>query len=361
MANQFAAAEPLLAEYEDIEQQLADPSVHSDQDRARKLGRRYAELGQIAKAYEAWRAASDDAEAAAEMAAEDAELAAELPALQEAEVQAAEHLRNVLLPRDPDDGRDVIVEITGGAGGEESSLFAGDLLRMYLKYAEQKGWSTQVIEASETDLGGYKSVQLAVKARGAVAPQDGVWAHLKYEGGVHRVQRVPTTETQGRIHTSTAGVIVLPEVETDDEVDLDMNDVKVDVYRSSGPGGQSVNTTDSAVRLTHLPTGIVVAMQNEKSQLQNKEAAIRVLKSRLLDAKRAAEAAEASDLRLSQVSSRDRSERIRTYNFPENRIADHRTGYKAYNLDAVLQGDLEPVIQSAIAADEAAKLAAPAD
>ena len=361
MANPFSAAEPLLAEYADIEQQLADPSVHSDQDKARKLGRRYAELGQIAKAYEAWQSARDDAEAAAEMAEDDAELAAELPALQEAEVTTAEHLRNVLLPRDPDDGRDVIIEITGGAGGEESSLFAGDLLRMYLKYAEQKGWSAQVIEAAETDLGGYKSVHLAVKARGAVAPQDGVWAHLKYEGGVHRVQRVPTTETQGRIHTSTAGVIVMPEVETDDEVDINPNDLKIDVFRAGGPGGQSVNTTDSAVRITHIPTGIVVSMQNEKSQLQNKEAGMRVLRARILAQQQEAAAAEASDMRQSQVRTRDRSERIRTYNYPENRIADHRTGYKAYNLDAVLEGDLEPVIQSAIAADEAAKLAAPTE
>jgi len=356
--NPFASAEPLLTEYQEVEQQLADPSVHGDQDKARKLGRRYAELGQIAKAYQAWQSAKDDAEAATEMAAEDAELAAELPTLQAAETEAAEHLRNVLLPRDPDDGRDVIVEITGGAGGEESSLFAGDLLRMYLRYAEQKGWSTQIMEAAETDLGGYKSVHLAVKAKGTVAPQDGVWAHLKYEGGVHRVQRVPTTETQGRIHTSTAGVIVMPEVETDDEVEIGPNDLKFDVFRASGPGGQSVNTTDSAVRITHIPTGIVVSMQNEKSQLQNREAGMRVLRARLLQAQQDAAAAEASDMRQSQVRSRDRSERIRTYNFPENRIADHRTGYKAYNLDQVLAGDLEPVIQSAIAADEAAKLSA---
>lgn len=361
MANPFASAEPLLAEYQEVEQQLADPAIHGDQNQARKLGRRYAELGQVAKAYQAWQSARDDVEAAAELAAEDAELAAELPALKQTEAETAEHLRNVLLPRDPDDGRDVIVEITGGAGGEESSLFAGDLLRMYLKYAEQKGWSAQVLEASETDLGGYKSVHLAVKAKGTVAPQDGVWAHLKYEGGVHRVQRVPTTETQGRIHTSTAGVIVMPEVETDDEIEIDPNDLKIDVYRSSGPGGQSVNTTDSAVRITHIPTGIVVAMQNEKSQLQNREAGMRVLRARLLAAQHEAAAAEASDLRQSQVRTRDRSERIRTYNFPENRIADHRTGYKAYNLDQVLAGDLEPVVQSAIAADEAAKLAAPAE
>ena len=356
--NPFAAAEPLLAEHADIERQLADPDVHSDQARARRLGRRYAELGQVTKAYEAWRSAHDDAEAAAEMAVDDAELAAELPALRENAEAAAATLRNVLLPRDPDDGRDVIVEITGGAGGEESALFAGDLLRMYLKYAESKGWSAQVLEATETDLGGYKSAHLAIKAKQAAAPQDGVWAHLKYEGGVHRVQRVPTTETQGRIHTSTAGVIVMPEVETEEEVDIDLNDLKIDVYRSSGPGGQSVNTTDSAVRITHKPTGIVVAMQNEKSQLQNREAAMRVLRARLLAAQLEAAAAEASDMRQSQVRTRDRSERIRTYNFPENRIADHRTGYKAYNLDQVLQGDLEPVVQSAIAADEAARLAA---
>jgi peptide chain release factor 1 len=357
-SNAFAAAEPLLAEYTDIEQQLADPAVHGDQARARKLGRRYAELGQVVKAYEAWRSAADDAATAAEMAADDADLAAELPALQDAETAAATTLRNVLLPRDPDDGRDVIVEVTGGAGGEESALFAGDLLRMYLKYAERRGWAAQLIEATETDLGGYKSAHLAIKAKQAGAPADGVWASLKYEGGVHRVQRVPTTETQGRIHTSTAGVIVMPEVETEEEVEIDPNDLKIDVYRSSGPGGQSVNTTDSAVRITHLPTGVVVSMQNEKSQLQNREAAMRVLRARLLAAQQEAAAAEASDMRQSQVRTRDRSERIRTYNFPENRIADHRTGYKAYNLDQVLAGDLDPVIQSAIAADEAARLSA---
>jgi peptide chain release factor 1 len=358
-SNAFAAAEPLIAEYSDIEQQLAEPAVHSDQNRARKLGRRYAELAQVKKAYDSWKSASDDAATAAEMASEDPDFAAELPALQAAEAAAGVVLRNVLLPRDPDDGRDVIVEITGGAGGEESALFAGDLLRMYLRYAESKGWSTQIIEQTETDLGGYKSVHLAVKTKTAGAPQDGVWAHLKYEGGVHRVQRVPTTETQGRIHTSTAGVIVMPEVETDEEVEIDQKDLKIDVYRSSGPGGQSVNTTDSAVRITHIPTGIVVAMQNEKSQLQNREAGMRVLRARLLAAQQEAAAAEASDMRQSQVRTRDRSERIRTYNFPENRIADHRTGYKAYNLDTVLAGELEPVIQSAIAADEAARLAVP--
>jgi peptide chain release factor 1 len=255
----------------------------------------------------------------------------------------------------------VILEVKSGEGGEESALFAGDLLKMYLKYAEHKGWKTEVLEANQTDMGGYKDISVAIKSKGTVAPEDGVWAQLKYEGGVHRVQRVPATESQGRIHTSAAGVLVYPEVEEVTEVNLDMNDVRVDVFRSSGPGGQSVNTTDSAVRLTHVPTGIVVSCQNEKSQLQNKEAALRILRARLLAAEREAADAEASDIRKSQIRTVDRSERIRTYNYPENRIADHRTGYKSYNLDHVLAGDLGPVIQSAIDADEAARLAAHED
>jgi peptide chain release factor 1 len=279
-----------------------------------------------------------------------------LPALQEAEAEAAEHLRRVLIPRDPDDGRDVILEIKAGEGGEESALFAGDLLRMYLKYAERKGWNAQVLSSTETDLGGYKDAQVAIKAKSVTDPANGVWAHLKYEGGVHRVQRVPVTETQGRIHTSAAGVLVFPEVDDPGEIDIDPNDLRIDVYRSSGPGGQSVNTTDSAVRITHLPTGIVVSMQNEKSQLQNREQGMRVLRARLLAAQQEELEAQKAGQRRSQVRTVDRSERIRTYNFPENRIADHRTGYKAYNLDAVLGGDLEPVVQSAIAADDAARL-----
>jgi peptide chain release factor 1 len=264
----------------------------------------------------------------------------------------------VLIPRDPDDGRDVIMEIKAGAGGEESALFAGDLMRMYLRYAERKGWSAQVIETNETDLGGIKDAQIAIKAKSIEDPADGVWAHLKYEGGVHRVQRVPVTETQGRIHTSAAGVLVFPEVDDPGEIEIDQNELRIDVYRSSGPGGQSVNTTDSAVRITHIPTGIVVSMQNEKSQLQNREQAMRVLRARLLAAQQEAAAAEAADIRRSQVRTVDRSERIRTYNFPENRIADHRTGFKAYNLDAVLGGDLDAVIRSAVEADEAARLSA---
>jgi peptide chain release factor 1 len=362
MSESFAAARPMLDEHARIEQQLADPAVHANAVEARRLGRRYAELGRVAAAYREWEAAEQDRADATDLAETDPAFAAELPELTAAAEQAADRLRRVLVPRDPDDARDVILEIKAGEGGEESALFAGDLLRMYLRFAEQRGWRTEVLESTGSDLGGYKDVQVAVKARGSVTdPADGVWAALKYEGGVHRVQRVPVTESQGRIHTSAAGVLVFPEVDDPGEVEIDPNDLRIDVYRSSGPGGQSVNTTDSAVRITHLPTGIVVSMQNEKSQLQNREQAMRVLRARLLAAQQEAAAAAASAARRSQVRTVDRSERIRTYNFPENRIADHRTGYKAYNLDAVLDGDLAPVIQSAIDADEAAQLAAAAE
>ncbi len=356
MSEQFDIVGPLLEEHAQIERDLADPAVHADAARARSLGRRYAELGRVVTAYRAWEQATGDAEAAAELA-DDPGFAAELPGLRRRADEAAETLHRVLVPRDPDDARDVLLEIKAGEGGAESALFAGDLLRMYLRYAERRGWSTQVLDATEAELGGYKDVTLAVKARGTVAPEDGVWAHLKYEGGVHRVQRVPVTESQGRIHTSAAGVVALREVEDAGEIELDPNDLRIDVYRSSGPGGQSVNTTDSAVRVTHLPTGVVVSCQNEKSQLQNKEQALRILRARLLAARQEEAAATASEIRRSQVRTVDRSERIRTYNFPENRIADHRTGYKAYNLDQVLDGDLDPVIGSAIEADEAARLA----
>src|SRR4051794_38348589 len=357
MSEAFAAAEPLLAEHAQIEAQLADPAVHADAANARKLGRRYAELGQVTQAYTAWKAASDDAEAAAELAEVDESFAAELPSLQQAADAASARLREVLIPRDPDDARDVILEVKAGEGGEESALFAADLLRMYTRYAEKMGWATQLLGATESDLGGYKDAQLAIKARGTVAPEDGVWAHLKYEGGVHRVQRVPVTESQGRIHTSAAGVLVFPEAEDEAEVEIDPNDLRIDVYRSSGPGGQSVNTTDSAVRITHLPTGIVVSMQNEKSQIQNREAGMRVLRARILARQQEELDAVSSAARKSQIRTMDRSERIRTYNFPENRIADHRTGYKAYNLDQVMNGALDPLIDSCIQFDEEAQLA----
>jgi peptide chain release factor 1 len=354
------SVQSVLDEYADLERRLADPDVHGDQDLVRTLNKQYAALGPTVAAARAWLAAGDDLEAARELAAEDASFAAEVPALEAGLTEAEEHLRRMLVPRDPDDDRDVILEVKAGEGGDESALFAGDLLRMYLRYAERRGWKVRVEDATESDLGGYKDVRVSVKGRGNLDPGEGPWARLKYEGGVHRVQRVPVTESQGRIHTSAAGVVVMPEAE-EVEVSIDPHDLRIDVYRSSGPGGQSVNTTDSAVRITHLPTGLVVSCQNEKSQLQNKEAALRVLRARLHQMAQDAADAEASAARRSQVRTVDRSERIRTYNFPENRISDHRTGYKAYNLDAVLDGDLDPVVQSALDADEAAKLASLAD
>jgi peptide chain release factor 1 len=288
----------------------------------------------------------------------DSAFADEAVALAEKEAVAAERLRTLLVPRDPLDDKDVIVEVKAGEGGEESALFAGDLLRMYLRYAERRGWATEVIDAVESDLGGYKDVSIAVKAKGVPEPGEAPYARLKFEGGVHRVQRVPVTESQGRIHTSAAGVLVLPEAE-DVDVTVDPNDLRIDVYRSSGPGGQSVNTTDSAVRITHLPTGVVVSCQNEKSQLQNREQALRILRARLLAIAEEQAAQEASDVRRSQVRTVDRSERIRTYNFPENRISDHRVNYKAHNLDQVLDGDLDPIVDACSSADRDAQMSSP--
>ncbi|WP_426515909.1 peptide chain release factor 1 [Diaminobutyricibacter sp. McL0618] len=352
----FESVNSLLAEHDQLQEQLADPDLHSDPVRSKRVNRRYAELSRIVAAYHQWKQLEDDLAAARELATEDEAFAEEVPELEQQLDDSSEKLRRLLIPRDENDGRDVIMEIKMGEGGAESALFAADLLRMYLHYAESKKWKTEILEQTSSDLGGIKDVQLAIKGNSS-DPAQGVWAHLKYEGGVHRVQRVPATESQGRIHTSAAGVLVFPEVDEPEEVEISPNDLKIDVYRSSGPGGQSVNTTDSAVRITHLPTGIVVAMQNEKSQLQNREAGMRVLRARVLARQQEELDAAASAVRKSQIRTMDRSERIRTYNFPENRIADHRTGYKAYNLDAVMNGALDPVIESDIAADEEARLA----
>jgi peptide chain release factor 1 len=356
----FEAVDALVAEYVDLEARLADPAVHADQQTARRLGRRYAQLRPVVTTYRDWQAVDADLAAAIELAHDDHSFQAEATALAARRDQLAEQLNTLLIPRDPLDDSDVILEIKAGEGGEESALFAGDLLRMYLRYAESRGWKADVLESEQSDLGGYRDATVAVKARGEVGPGEAPYARLKYEGGVHRVQRVPATESQGRIHTSAAGVLVLPETE-DVEVEIDPNDLRIDVYRSSGPGGQSVNTTDSAVRITHLPTGVVVSCQNEKSQLQNKESALRILRARLTAMAEEAAAQEASDARRSQVRTVDRSERIRTYNFPENRISDHRVGYKAYNLDQVLDGALDPVVQACIDADLAARMAAVGD
>ena len=351
----FESCAELVAEYSDVEARLADPAVHGDQAAARRLGRRFAELGPVVAAYREWLGACADLEAAEELAGVDPEFAAEAEAQTQRRDVAAERLTTLLLPRDPMDDKDVIVEIKAGEGGEESALFAGDLARMYMRYAERQGWTPQVIDSVESDLGGFKGVSIAMKAKGVPEPGRAPFARLKFEGGVHRVQRVPVTESQGRIHTSAAGVLVLPEAEEVDVV-VDPNDLRIDVYRSSGPGGQSVNTTDSAVRITHLPTGVVVSCQNEKSQLQNKESAMRILRARLLAEAQEQAAREASDARRSQVRTVDRSERIRTYNFPENRISDHRVGFKAYNLDQVLDGELDAVIDACVEADQASRL-----
>lgn len=352
----FDSLDALIAEHAELERQLADPAVHADQQRARPLNQRYAELTRIVRTHQEWQAARQDLETARELAREDASFESEVPE-QASRIEALEEqLRRLLVPRDERDDRDVIIEIKAGAGGEESALFAQELLRMYLRYAERRGWKTEIIDATESELGGYKSVNVGVKWQGRPEPGDGIWAWLKYEGGVHRVQRVPVTESQGRIHTSAVGVLVLPEADPI-EVEVDQNDLRIDVYRSSGPGGQSVNTTDSAVRITHQPTGVVVACQNEKSQLQNKDQALRILRARLYAmAQEEADEAEAAE-RKSQIRTVDRSERVRTYNFPENRISDHRVNYKAYNLDQVLEGELDGVLEALIEADAGAQLA----
>ncbi|MEH0929251.1 peptide chain release factor 1 [Micromonospora sp. CPCC 205558] len=346
----------LLDEYAELEKRLADPAIHADQATARRVGRRYAELVPLHKAADELEQARADLAAARELAAEDPSFAGEADAIAGSLPALEERLAELLIPRDPHDAKDVIVEIKAGEGGEESALFAGDLLRMYTRYAERHGWVTEVIDAQDSDLGGVKDVSLAIKTKGVPEGGNGVWSRLKWEGGVHRVQRVPVTESQGRIHTSAAGVLVLPEAE-DVDVTIDQNELRIDVFRSSGPGGQSVNTTDSAVRITHLPTGIVVSCQNEKSQLQNREQAMRILRARLLAAAQEQADAAASDARKAQVRTVDRSERIRTYNFPQNRITDHRIGYTAYNLDLALGGELDGVLDALTEADRAARLA----
>jgi peptide chain release factor 1 len=346
----------LLAEYSELEKRMEDPSIHSDQALVRRVGRRFAELAPIYAAHAELEAARADLAAARELAAEDPGFASEVDAVAAALQPLEEKLGEMLIPRDPSDAKDVIIEIKAGEGGQESALFAGDLLRMYARYAEKHGWILEVIDSQESDLGGVKDISVAVKTKGVPPGGHGVWSRMKWEGGVHRVQRVPVTESQGRIHTSAAGVLVLPEAE-DVDVHIEPNDLRIDVFRSSGPGGQSVNTTDSAVRITHLPTGTVVSCQNEKSQLQNKESALRILRSRLLVIAQEQAEAVASDSRKAQVRTVDRSERIRTYNYPQNRITDHRIGYTAYNLDLVLGGELDAVLDALGEADRQARLA----
>jgi len=344
----------LLAEHADLETQLSDPALHADAGAARRVGRRFAQLAPIVATHRKLEAARGDLEAAKELAAEDSSFAAEVPELTTRVAELEQQLSDLLAPRDPHDADDVVMEVKSGEGGEESALFAADLARMYIRYAERHGWTVTVLDETFSDLGGYKDATLTIASKGDAA--DGVWSRLKFEGGVHRVQRVPVTESQGRVHTSAAGVLVYPEPEDVEAVQIDESDLRVDVYRSSGKGGQGVNTTDSAVRITHLPTGIVVTCQNERSQLQNKARAMVVLAARLQALAEEQASADASADRASQIRTVDRSERIRTYNFPENRITDHRVGFKAHNLDQVLDGDLDPMFDALAAADRQARL-----
>jgi peptide chain release factor 1 len=344
----------LLAEHADLERQLADPNLHADAGAARKVGRRFAKIAPIVTTYRNLDAARGDLEAARELATDDESFAAEVPEIEVRVEELSTRLADLLAPRDPHDGDDVVLEVKSGEGGEESALFAADLARMYIRYAERHGWIVTVLDETWSDLGGYKDATITFASKGDSA--DGVWSRLKFEGGVHRVQRVPVTESQGRVHTSAAGVLVYPEPEDVEAVQIDESDLRIDVYRSSGKGGQGVNTTDSAVRITHLPTGIVVTCQNERSQLQNKARAMVVLAARLQALAEEQASADASADRASQIRTVDRSERIRTYNFPENRIADHRINFKAHNLDQVLDGDLDALFDALAAADKQARL-----
>ncbi len=348
------AIDVMLAEHADLERQLSDPELHADAANARRVGKRFAQLAPIAGVYRKREAARGDLEAARELAAEDASFSAEVAQLETTVADLDVQLTDMLAPRDPHDVDDIVLEVKSGEGGEESALFAADLARMYIRYAERRGWTVTVLDETFSDLGGYKEATISIASKGDAS--DGVWARLKWEGGVHRVQRVPVTESQGRVHTSAAGVLVYPEPDEVEQVAIDESDLRIDVYRSSGKGGQGVNTTDSAVRITHLPSGIVVTCQNERSQLQNKARAMQVLAARLQVLAEEQASADASADRASQIRTVDRSERIRTYNFPENRIADHRVNFKAHNLDQVLDGDLDALLDALAAADKQARL-----
>jgi peptide chain release factor 1 len=339
----MAAIEELIADlermYRETQERMSDSSVYNDHREAAAVGRRLKELEGPFKLAEEWRSVSEDLEAAHG----DGDLRELVPELEQRLRTIEEELRVALAPTDPADSKDVIVEVRQGVGGDEAALWARDVYEMLTRYADRRGFKTEVLSTSPSDAGGFKEVTFAVKG-------DGAYSVFKWEGGTHRVQRVPQTESQGRIHTSTATVAVMPEAE-EVEVDVDPNDLKIDVYRSTGPGGQSVNTTDSAVRITHLPTGLVVSMQDEKSQLQNRAKALRVLRARLFDLERAKQQAELDAARRSQIGTGERAEKIRTYNFPENRLTDHRVKLTLHQLDRILEGELNEVTD-ALASEE---------
>ena len=342
--------------YEELSVKISDPSIMANQKEWRKLCKEHADLEIIVTAYREYKKVLEDLEANKEMLEEESDkemremLSEEISMLKEQEIELENKIQILLLPKDPNDDKNVFVEIRGGAGGDEAALFAANLFRMYTRYAENNRWSVELMSSNENDLGGFKEVVFMIKGAGA-------YSKLKYESGVHRVQRVPDTESSGRIHTSTATVAVLPEV---DDVDIEIHekDLRIDVYRSSGNGGQCVNTTDSAVRITHLPTGTVVACQDEKSQLKNKEKAMKVLRARLYEVAEAERLAGIAEDRKSQVGTGDRSERIRTYNYPQGRVTDHRIGLTLYKLDSFMNGDIEEVINALITADQAEKMKA---
>lgn len=344
----------LLKNYEELTVKLSNPEVIKDQEKFKQLAKALAEIEPVAKKINELKEVKQSKQEAEEMLKNEKDnqmiawLQQELKELEAKETVLKEELRRLMLPKDPNDSKDVIVEIRAGAGGQEASLFAADLFRMYSRYAERQGFKTEVMSSSPSELGGFKEIIFAVKGKGA-------YSRLKFESGVHRVQRVPVTESSGRIHTSTATVAVLPEAE-EIEVEINPQDLRVDIFRSSGPGGQSVNTTDSAVRITHLPTGIVVHCQEERSQLQNRERALRILRARLYEKELLEQQKELAQARKMQVGTGDRSERIRTYNFPQGRVTDHRIGFTLYNLEAILDGEINELIEALVAADQSERL-----
>ena len=348
----FDKLENVEKRYEELNQKISDPEVIANQSEWQKLMKEHAEIQELVEKYREYKKVSQNIEDLKEML-DDKEMhdlaQMELDENREKLPKIEEELKLLLVPKDPNDDKNVIVEIRGGAGGEESSLFAGDLFRMYSMYAEKKRWKLDVVNLNETELGGIKEVTFIISGKGA-------YSRLKFESGVHRVQRVPDTESSGRIHTSTATVAVLPEV-SDVEIEINPSDLKVDTFRASGAGGQHVNKTESAIRITHIPTGVIVECQTERSQIQNRETALSMLRSKLYEAELEKQTREQSDARRSQVGSGDRSEKIRTYNFPQGRITDHRIGLSMYQVDSFLNGDIDEMIDALNAADRAAKLA----
>jgi peptide chain release factor 1 len=340
--------------YDELSVKISDPAIMTNQNEWRKLCKEHADLEIIVNVYREYKGVIDDLQANKEMLFEETDremkemMQEEVATLTAREEELKDEIQILLLPTDPNDDKNVFVEIRGGAGGDEAALFAANLFRMYTRYAENNRWTVELMSANETDIGGFKEVVFMIKGKGA-------YSKLKYESGVHRVQRVPDTESSGRIHTSTATVAVLPEVD-DVEIEVSDKDLKIDVFRASGNGGQCVNTTDSAVRMTHLPTGLVVSCQDEKSQLKNKEKALKVLKSRLFELAEAERSAGIAEDRKSQVGTGDRSERIRTYNYPQGRVTDHRIGVTVYKLDAYLGGEIDEILNALITADQAEKM-----